>query len=361
MNSIGYDYILELKNLEKRYGEVVAVNGISLDIRAGEFLTLLGPSGSGKTTVLLMIAGFEYPTSGEVMLQGKSINFKPPNERDIGMVFQNYALFPHMTIFNNIAFPLKMKKVNKLDIGKKVKDVLSLVQLRGYEVRYPKQLSGGQQQRIALARAVVFNPSLLLMDEPLGALDKKLREHMQLEIKHIQRELKVTVIYVTHDQEEALVMSDRIAIMNEGRIEQIGTPDEIYEKPINKFVAGFIGESNFIEGSVADRKDDRIILQMEDGSALSLHLDEDINVGEEVCLCIRPEKLFIAGEDYSSENILEGVVKEVIYVGETLRYKINIGKEKMINIREMSLRKSFRHKEGDGVKISWYPRDLRKL
>jgi spermidine/putrescine ABC transporter ATP-binding subunit len=361
MSSLNHNNILELRNLEKRYGDVVAVNDVSLHIRDGEFLTLLGPSGSGKTTILLMIAGFEYPTQGEIKLHGRSINFKPPNERDIGMVFQNYALFPHMTIFENIAFPLRMRKVRKAEKEKKVKDALELVKLQRYENRYPKQLSGGQQQRIALARAVVFNPSVLLMDEPLGALDKKLREYMQLEIKHIQNRLRMTVIYVTHDQEEALVMSDRIVILNEGKIEQVGPPDEIYENPINKFVAGFIGESNFIEGRVVDRHEEIATIELSDKSKHSLHLKQDVRAGEDVCFCIRPEKLHIVREESHAKNVLKGVVKEVIYVGETLRYKIDISGENHLNVRESNIEGRDRYREGDRVSISWDLESLRKL
>ena len=353
--------ILELRNLSKSYGSVVAVNGVSLGIKDGEFLTLLGPSGSGKTTILLMIAGFEYPTNGDVVLQGASINYVPPNERNIGMVFQNYALFPHMTIFDNIAFPLRMRKARKQEIERRVKGALSLVQLQGYESRYPKQMSGGQQQRVALARALVFNPPVLLMDEPLGALDKKMREYMQLELKHLQAQLKVTVIYVTHDQEEALVMSDRIAVMNEGIIVQVGSPDDLYETPVNKFVAGFIGESNLIEGEVLDRNGDVLTIQMSDGSRHRLRWTECVDVGQEVTFCIRPEKLFITEETHPSQTALEGVIKEVIYVGETLRYKVSIGKEKTINVRELNVKRRAKYKEGDKVTISWDTDNLRKL
>jgi len=355
------NYILELKNLSKYYGDVLAADDISLGIRDGEFLTLLGPSGSGKTTVLLVVAGFEYPSLGDIVFQGKSINSVPPNKRDIGMVFQNYALFPHMTVFDNIAFPLKMRKVKKAEISRKVKEALELVQLGGYEKRNPKQLSGGQQQRIALARAFVFNPPVLLMDEPLGALDKKLREHMQLEIKHIQSQLKRTVIYVTHDQEEALVMSDRIVVMNEGKIQQIGTPDELYERPINKFVAGFIGESNFIEGIVTDKKGKMLAIQMSDGFRHNLHYDQNISIGDEIRFSIRPEKMFIVKEEIHAENFLEGVIEEVIYVGETTRYKLRIGNQKTINLKEMNVLGGGKKKIGDKVKISWDIQNFRKI
>jgi spermidine/putrescine ABC transporter ATP-binding subunit len=355
------DNILELRSLSKYYGDVLAVNDISLGIGDGEFLTVLGPSGSGKTTVLLMIAGFEYPSQGEIIFKGKSISFVPPDKRDIGMVFQNYALFPHMNLFDNIAFPLKMRKVEKQEIKRKVAEALELVQLSGYERRTPKQLSGGQQQRIALARAVVFNPAVLLMDEPLGALDKKLREHMQLEIKHIQSKLKRTVIYVTHDQEEALVMSDRIVVMNEGIIQQVGTPNELYEKPNNKFVAGFIGESNFIEGSVVEKNDDILTILMKDQSKQRLKYQGNIIVGEVVRFSIRPEKIFITKEQDNSVDFLEGVIKEVIYVGETTRYKIMIGNQGIINLKEMNTLEGGSKKVGEKVKISWDKKNLIKI
>jgi putative spermidine/putrescine transport system ATP-binding protein len=361
MHPLAVENLLELRNLDKNYGEVRAVRDASLNIKDGEFLTLLGPSGSGKTTILMMIAGFEYPTQGEVVLQGKPINLIPPERRDIGMVFQNYALFPHMTIFENIAFPLKMRKTQKSQIPGKITEVLELVQLGGYEKRYPKQLSGGQQQRIALARAVVFNPPVLLMDEPLGALDKKLREHMQLELKRIQSQLKRTVVYVTHDQEEALVMSDRIAVMDEGQIQQVGAPDELYERPANKFVAGFIGESNFIEGRVVDRKEEIVTIQLTEGSKHQIRWAEALRVGEEVCFSIRPEKAFIVTGERPSDIALDGVVREVIYVGETTRYKIAIDSEHVVNVREMNIGAHGRAKEGDKVKISWNIEHLRKL
>lgn len=352
--------ILRLKNLSKHFGTVVAVDNVSLDITEGSFLTLLGPSGSGKTTILNMIAGFEFPTTGEVILQDKPINLLLPEKRNIGMVFQNYALFPHMTIFDNIAFPLKMRKFPKEETGERVERALELVQLEGYGDRRPQQLSGGQQQRIALARALVFDPPLLLLDEPLGALDKKLREHMQLELKHIHTRLKRTMIYVTHDQEEALVMSDRIAVTNQGRIEQVGSPDELYEKPANEFVAGFIGESNFIQGRVVDREGDRLTLQVSDGSTHQLAWDGDVKPQDDVNFCIRPEKMFFVDEDYT-ESTLGGVIEEVIYVGETKRYKIRISKEKTINVREMSVRTGGGHREGEKVNIAWHQESLRRV
>lgn len=360
MNDLIKEPILKLKDLTKKFESVVAVNNVSLDIGYGEFLTLLGPSGSGKTTILNMIAGFEFPTSGEVVLQNKPINVLLPEKRNIGMVFQNYALFPHMNIFDNIAFPLKMRKFPKGEIASKVNKALELVQLQGYEDRKPQQLSGGQQQRIALARALVFEPPLLLLDEPLGALDKKLRGHMQIELKHIHTQLKRTMIYVTHDQEEALVMSNRIAVMNEGKITQVGSPDELYDKPANEFVAGFIGESNIIKGSVADKTADKVTLQMSDGSTHQFCWDGDVRPGEKVSFCIRPEKIFFVDENYK-DGSLDGVIEEAIYVGETKRYIIRISNEKTINMREMSVRIGTGHTVGEKVKIAWYNESMSRV
>ena len=352
--------ILKLRNLTKKFGDVTAVDKVSLDIGEGEFLTLLGPSGSGKTTVLNMIAGFEFPTSGEVVLQDKPINLLLPEKRNIGMVFQSYALFPHMNIFDNIAFPLKMRKFPKAEIADRVNNALRLVQLEGYEDRKPQQLSGGQQQRIALARALVFEPPLLLLDEPLGALDKKLRKHMQIELKQIHTQLKRTMIYVTHDQEEALVMSNRIGVMNKGKIAQIGTPDELYDKPVSEFVASFIGESNIIRGKVINKTSDKVTIQMNDGSTHHFFWDGNIKIGEEVSFCIRPEKIFFVDSNYK-EGCLDGVIEEAIYVGETKRYIIRISKEITISMREMSVRVGTGHAVGEKVKIAWYNESLRRV
>ncbi len=353
--------ILQLKKLIKRFGDVVAVDNVSLNINEGEFLTLLGPSGSGKSTILNMIAGFEFPTGGDIVLQGTSINSLLPEKRNIGLVFQNYALFPHMTVFENIAFPLKMRKVPKDQVSEKVKTALSLVQLEGYEMRLPKQLSGGQQQRIAVARALVFDPPLLLFDEPLGALDKKLREHMQLEIKRIHTRLKRTMIYVTHDQEEALVMSDRIAVMNRGRIEQIGPPDELYEHPVNAFVAGFIGESNLFEGVVQGRNEDQVLVRLSGGTEIVLTLQGELAIGESVKFCIRPEKLLFVDEENSDQNTIGGTIEQSIYVGETKRYAIRINDELSINLREMSIRTDMDRREGERVRIGWFDESAKRL
>ena len=245
------DVIVRFNAVEKTYdGRVNVVERLNLDIYQGEFLTILGPSGSGKTTTLMMLAGFEEPTSGDIQMSGQSLRNVPPFRRNMGVVFQNYALFPHKTVFQNVAFPLVQRKISKPAIAEQVGEALRMVELQGYGDRRPNQLSGGQQQRVALARALVFEPNLLLMDEPLGALDKKLREQMQIEIKHLHEALGTTVVYVTHDQAEALTMSDRVAVMDEGRIQQTGTPQEIYERPDSSFVANFIGENNNLDGTV---------------------------------------------------------------------------------------------------------------
>ena len=275
-NSI--EYIVILEDLTKIFGNVVAVDEISLEVRRGEFITLLGPSGSGKTTILMMIAGFQIPTSGKIFIEDEMVIYQPPFKRNIGMVFQSYALFPHMTVFDNIAFPLRMRKFKEKEISKSVARVLNLVELSDYGARYPKQLSGGQQQRVALARAYVYNPPVLLMDEPLGALDKKLREQMQLEIKHFHESLGITVIYVTHDQGEALTMSDRIAVMNKGRIEQMGSPTDLYERPSNKFVADFIGETNLISAKAVGKKEEglELIETLDDTEGLLITREKEI-------------------------------------------------------------------------------------
>jgi len=354
------DPILKLVNLKKVFGDVIAVNDVSLDIAEGEFLTLLGPSGSGKTTILNMIAGFEFPTAGDIILQEQSINALLPEKRNIGLVFQNYALFPHMTVFENIAFPLKMRKFPKQDIQRKVKRALELVQLSGYDQRFPKQLSGGQQQRIAVARALVFDPPILLLDEPLGALDKKLREHMQLELKEIHTRLKRTMIYVTHDQEEALVMSDRIVVMNRGRFEQVGNPDELYERPANTFVAGFIGESNFIEGTVVNGQGESLQIRLNEGEQITLIWDAPVEIGEPVKFCLRPEKIFFADEAETA-GCIEGVIHDVIYVGETKRYAIRVGQNKLIQMRQMSTQTGQGRQKGENVTIGWHRESLRRL
>lgn len=334
---------IRIENLTKKFGNFIALNDFSLTIGKGEFITFLGPSGSGKTTTLMLIAGFIHPTAGDIRLGEESIISTPAHKRNLGIVFQNYSLFPHMTIAENIAFPLKMRKLDAEDIKCKVDDALELVHLGEFEYRYPKQLSGGQQQRVALARALVFRPPILLMDEPLGALDKNLREAMQLEIKSIQERLNITTIYVTHDQSEALTMSDRIIVMNKGAVEQIGTPKDLYERPANHFVAGFIGESNFLDGRVTRSDSEAHYVAADPEYEFKVPKGEDLPAGTRVRLAIRPEKLhfistklnFISGyEDAPDEwNSIDGVISEHIYIGDLNRYEVKIASDRILTIK----------------------------
>jgi putative spermidine/putrescine transport system ATP-binding protein len=319
----GSDTLVSFRGVQKTYdGETLVVRNLDLDIRRGEFLTLLGPSGSGKTTSLMMLAGFEAPTRGEILLDGRSLANVPPHRRDIGVVFQNYALFPHMTVEENVAFPLSVRRVPKAEQRERVRRALSLVRLDGFGGRRPAQLSGGQQQRVALARALVFEPKLVLMDEPLGALDKQLREHMQIEIKHIHRSLGVTVAYVTHDQSEALTMSDRIAVFNEGRIQQLDTPTGLYETPCNSFVARFIGENNSLSGIVEAVEGGRCAVRLADGSRLTARAVNVAGPGSPTSLSIRPERVRIENGAADQENRLSGQVEETIYHGDHLRVRM---------------------------------------
>lgn len=354
---------LALKKLTKRFQKITAVDNISIRINRGEFITLLGPSGSGKTTTLLMIAGFLQPTSGDIELNGESLLKKPPYKRDIGMVFQHYALFPHMTVFKNISFSLEMRRMDKEVIVQKVEQALELVRLRGFEMRYPQQLSGGQQQRVALARALVFNPSVLLMDEPLGALDRNLREQMQLEIRRLHGTLGITVVYVTHDQEEALVMSDRVAVMNKGRIEQIASPDKLYEKPINAFVADFIGESVLLEATIERRniEDGNYLLRNTDGLQIVASYSDEIPKGTHVYAAIRPSRFSILNQGEAQINEYAGVVKEVIFLGEVTKYKVHLIGGTTIALREINRGEARRLEPGDQVKVGCSEHDVRIL
>jgi spermidine/putrescine ABC transporter ATP-binding subunit len=353
---------VRLQSLTKKFGKVVAVDEISLHVDEGEFLTLLGPSGSGKTTTLMMIAGFELPTAGKIFIRGKDVMMVPPHERNIGMVFQNYALFPHMTVSNNVAFPLKMRKLSKKEITQRVGRVLEIVKLPGFENRLPRQLSGGQQQRVALARALIYDPPLLLMDEPLGALDKKLREHMQIEIRNLQRELIITSLYVTHDQQEALTMSDRIAVFDQGKIQQVGTPDELYEKPSNPFVADFIGESNFIAGHIIGLEDDSAIMTSEDREIeIPCPRTSGLVMEQKVQLVIRPEKIRFVEPSFNPLVRVDGVVEELIYSGEVRRYTIRISHEQTIDLKQQIMHGVKAFKKGDRVSVGWSLEDSKIL
>ena len=319
--------LVRFQRVQKTYdGEHLVVRQLDLDIHRGEFLSLLGPSGSGKTTTLMMLAGFESPTSGDILLNGRQITGTPPHKRHFGMVFQNYALFPHLTVGENVAYPLTVRKVSKDEQASRVKRALDMVQLKGMADRLPGQLSGGQQQRVALARALVFDPQLVLMDEPLGALDKQLREHMQIELKDIHRQLGVTFVYVTHDQGEALTMSDRVAVFNEGVIQQLDTVDRLYEMPANRFVAGFVGDNTVLKGTLqAGGGSDTAAMALPDGRML-----QGLNIGgaaggAAVEMCIRPERVVLHAGGVAGPNTLAAEVARVIYYGDHLRLLCSVG------------------------------------
>ena len=320
---------IELQDIVKRFGALEAVSHVSLDIHAGELFTLLGPSGCGKTTILRLIGGFHEPDHGIICFGGKNVTGVPPYERNIGMVFQNYALWPHMTIFDNIAYGLKIKKFPRGEIGEKVSHALSLVNLEGLEKRYPGQLSGGQQQRVALARALVLNPDVLLLDEPLSNLDAKIRLQVRAEIRKLQKELAITTVYVTHDQEEALTLSDRIAVIEQGRVQQVGTPWDLYERPANPFVADFIGINNLIPGQVREIADPEgwVIVNTEVGGFLS-ESDARLEAGDRCMVCVRPETAAIGETETVQERVnrIFGTVSFASFIGNTIRYDVEIGK-----------------------------------
>ncbi len=352
---------VKFAKVDKSYdGKVLVVKDLNLDIAEGEFITMLGPSGSGKTTCLMMLAGFETPTNGEIYLDGNPISNIPPHKRGIGMVFQNYALFPHMTVYENLAFPLRVRKIPKDEIDKKVDKALSMVSLAGYESRMPGQLSGGQQQRVAVARALVFDPSVVLMDEPLGALDKNLRESMQYEIKHIHESIGVTVVYVTHDQGEALTMSNRIAVFNDGKVQQLSSPDKLYEEPVNSFVAEFIGENNTFSGQVTDISGGKCKVKLDSGSEIMSNPIRVNSKGEKTIVSLRPERAIINPEN-NMENKHKGKIEEVIYHGDHTRVRLNLlgNKEFILKVPNSSARMDI--KVGNEIAVGWDSRDARAL
>lgn len=353
---------VQFHNVQKSYdGESLIVKNLNLNIRRGEFLTLLGPSGSGKTTSLMMLAGFETTTSGEINLAGKLLNNLPPHKRDIGMVFQNYALFPHMTVAENVAFPLFVRRLSKADIKEKVDEALAMIQMEKFGHRYPGQLSGGQQQRVALARALVFEPKLVLMDEPLGALDKQLREHMQMEIKQLHQKFGLTIVYVTHDQSEALTMSDRVAIFHKGEIQQIDHPKVIYEEPQNAFVAQFIGENNQLKGTVTEIEGQHCRVAMPSGEiikALAINVQKP---GEATTLSIRPERIKMGTACQGCDNLIQGKVREFIYLGDHIRINMETCGSSEFTVKMPISQFDPATKAGDLITLGWQQEHARAL
>jgi spermidine/putrescine transport system ATP-binding protein len=352
---------VRLDRITKRFHEVVAVDDLSLDIERGEFFSMLGPSGCGKTTTLRMIGGFEEATDGTIYLGDADVTGLPPFKRDVNTVFQNYALFPHLTVFENVAFGLRRRKVAAGEIGTRVKEMLDLVELPGYETRKPTQLSGGQQQRVALARALINHPRVLLLDEPLGALDLKLRKQMQLELKRIQTEVGITFIYVTHDQEEAMTMSDRIAVMRAGHIEQLGPPEELYERPTTAFVAGFLGVSNLLEGEVAGQDGGLVTVKLKDGTLLRAPADGSAASGP-VRVGVRPEKLRVdAREDGAATNglnALSGTVLDASYIGVSTQYLVQTNEGHRLTVYAQNLDTAGAAEllaDGQRVQLTWKP------
>jgi putative spermidine/putrescine transport system ATP-binding protein len=350
---------LQAKNVRKTYGSVVALEGTSIELLEGEFLTLLGPSGSGKTTLLMAIAGLNDPDSGEIWIDGELMTYTPSHQRGLGMVFQNYALFPHLTIYENIAFPLKMRKMRKAAIDEQVARVLNTVQLPDVQERFPSELSGGQQQRIALARCFVYEPSIILMDEPLGALDKKLRDSLQREIKHLHANLGITVIYVTHDQEEAMVMSDRICLMKEGRIEQIGSPADLYFQPNSIFAADFLGESNLFAGKVVGQTENSTSIQRVDDIVVSGVCDAEVRNIETAHYMIRPENIRVHSGETNEDNFVQGKLKEIIMIGQLTKYFLELADESEMVATALTGSRNDPLQQGDQIYFGWSTRDAR--
>jgi iron(III) transport system ATP-binding protein len=344
---------LTLDHLTKRFparghqtGEVTAVDDVSLSIEKGQFVTLLGPSGCGKTTTLRLIAGFEFPTSGHIIVDNQRLEEVPPNRRDMAMVFQSYAIFPHLNVFQNIAYGLNVQRRPQAEIKQRVDRVLELVELTGLENRAPNQLSGGQQQRVALARALIMEPKVLLMDEPLSNLDAKLREQMRTEIRRIQKRLGITSVYVTHDQIEAMTLSDQVVVMNAGRIEQIGPPSDVYRAPQTRFVADFIGRANFVQATVREQRDGQLVLDALGATLTALAPTSEIHTGETVTLVVRPEMVEID----SPQAQTEGIVRRAAYLGNVIEYDVEVGGQ-LLALAEHDPRRVTIHPEGQPVKV----------
>ncbi|VVD88881.1 Fe3+/spermidine/putrescine ABC transporter ATP-binding protein [Pandoraea iniqua] len=366
---------ISFSGVSKSYdGASYVVDDLNLDVRKGEFLSLLGPSGSGKTTTLMMLAGFESPTHGEIRLDGKRLDDKPPHQRDIGMVFQNYALFPHLTIAQNVAFPLSVRRVGRTEQNARVKRALEMIELSHLANRRPSQLSGGQQQRVALARALVFEPSVVLMDEPLGALDKRLRETMQYEIMRLHRELSLTIVYVTHDQAEALTMSDRVAVFSDGRIQQAAPPSELYENAQNAFVANFVGENNGLTGHVVQAHDGWATLALSDGSMIRGRCEQGLSAGDDAMLALRPERAHIpqvsaaspavGGQATPSDpnsNVVRARVEDIVYCGDHHRVHLTLGSHDAIVVKVPNTQRHALPNAGDTIDVAWRHDDCKIL
>lgn len=360
--------VVELVEVSKSFKgtqnqELLAVDQVNLEITQGEFFSLLGASGCGKTTTLRMIAGFELPSTGEIYIEGQPMEKRPPFHRPVNTVFQHYALFPHLTVAENIAFGLEMEKIPRRQIRTQVAEVLEMVKLAGYEKRYPRQLSGGQQQRVALARSLVKKPKVLLLDEPLGALDLKLRKQMQLELKHMQQQIGITFIYVTHDQEEALTMSNRIGVMNKGKILQVGTPVEIYEEPSSHFVADFIGEANILTGRVIKQQEEELIVLVDNQLLVTVLYFEKLSIDQQVNLVIRPEKATLYPANYEEQSSWLGKVEEVVYIGTDTRYVVRLTEQNVITIRQQNIHRSYlqQYQLGESVKVTVSADSIRLL
>jgi spermidine/putrescine ABC transporter ATP-binding subunit len=356
---------LDIDRVHKQFGDVVALADVSLAASAGEFVTILGPSGSGKTTLLKVIAGFEIADAGRIVVDGVDVTDLDPARRNIGMVFQNYALFPHMTVARNVAYPLAMRGMAKAEIARKVAEALDIVELGPLANRLPKQLSGGQQQRVALARAFVFQPRLMLLDEPFGALDRKLREQMQLEVRRLQRRLGVTTVFITHDQEEALIMSDRIAVMDHGRLQQVGLPHEIYEAPANPFIADFIGESNILAGTVEAAPPNALIVSLDRGPKIEVPQRSDMSarVGQRVRIMIRPERFveLAASAVTQPHNRIDGSVIESAYIGMSDKYRIATPEGLEVLVRLPAGPSNRRYGLGEHLSVGFEPSNVRLI
>ena len=357
------DAFVAFEHVQKSYdGVSLVVKDLNLSIGKGEFLTMLGPSGSGKTTCLMMLAGFETATNGEIKLDGVNINQVPPHKRGIGMVFQNYALFPHMTVGENLSFPLEVRGMGKDEREAKIKRALDMVQMGAFANRRPAQLSGGQQQRIALARALVFDPKLVLMDEPLGALDKQLREHMQFEIKHLHESLGITVVYVTHDQGEALTMSDRVAVFNDGKIQQLAPPADLYERPDNSFVAQFIGENNKLLGTIEELNGDKALVRLTTGELIDATAVNAKEKGLKTLVSIRPERVEFKPEMMPpGAHTIDAEVVEIIYMGDILRAVLKVAGSDNFVMKMRNTLGQTRLSPGQKIKVGWHPQDARAL